>query len=266
VVPEEMTMQMHMVGGMYGLTDRVTLMAMGMYMTKEMDAITFQGPMGTTRLGEFTTEVSGFGDVTLGAIFGLDDGATPHSQVNAALMVSLPTGSLDETDEVLTPMNTRNTVRLPYGMQPGSGTVDLKPSLTARQRFGDWSIGGQLAGVFRLNENDEGYARGDSLAATAWAAYEFTPSLSVSGRVKAQSVEKVDGIDPNIMAPTQAANPDFYGGDTVEALLGINLVGNSGALSGHRLGVELGLPVYRNLNGPQMETDLTLTVGWQKAF
>ncbi|MEM7494361.1 MAG: transporter, partial [Pseudomonadota bacterium] len=58
VVPTDMPMQMHMVGGMYGLSDRVTLMIMGHYLTKEMDHITFQGPMGTTRLGEFTTKVS----------------------------------------------------------------------------------------------------------------------------------------------------------------------------------------------------------------
>jgi len=41
VVPTDMPMQMHMVGGMYGLSDRITLMAMGMYIEKEMDHITF---------------------------------------------------------------------------------------------------------------------------------------------------------------------------------------------------------------------------------
>ena len=95
VVPTDMPMQMHMVGGMYGLTDRVTLMAMGMYQTKEMDHITYQGPMGTTRLGGFTTETSGVGDTTVGAIIGLDDGTKPHQQVNLGLALSLPTGSID---------------------------------------------------------------------------------------------------------------------------------------------------------------------------
>ncbi|MCI4645344.1 MAG: transporter [Hyphomonadaceae bacterium] len=266
VVPDTMTMQMHMVGGMYGLTDRITLMAMGMYVTKEMDHITFQGPMGTTRLGEFTVETSGIGDTSIGAIFGLDDGAKAHNQTNFALMVSLPTGSVDETAEVLTPMNMRPTLRTPYAMQLGSGTVDLKPSLTTRKRLGDWSLGGQVSGVIRLDENDEGYALGDVFGATAWAAYEVNPSFSLSGRVKAQSTGSIDGIDPAIMAPVQTANPDNYGGETVEVLIGANLVGQTGALAGHRLGIEIGLPVYRDLNGPQMETDLTLTLGWQKAF
>jgi hypothetical protein len=32
---------------------------------------------------------------------------------------------------------------------------------------------------------------------------------------------------------------------------------------GHRLAFEASLPVYQNLNGPQLEVDWTLTIGWQ---
>lgn len=266
VVPTDMPMQMHMVGGMYGLTDRVTLMAMGMYAAKEMDHITFQGPMGQARLGEFTTEVSGLGDTSLGAIIGLDNGSKAHRQFNLGLAVSIPTGSIEETDDILTPMNTRPTVRLPYAMQLGSGTFDLKPSVTLRDRVGDWSLGGQVSGVIRLDENDQGYALGDVFEATSWAAFELRPWISVSGRLKATSTEQIDGIDPAIMAPVQTANPDNYGGETVEALLGANLAGQNGWQRGHRLALEVGLPLHRDLNGPQMETDLTFTLGWQKAF
>lgn len=266
VVPVNMPMQMHMVGGMYGLSDRVTLMAMGMYVTKEMDHITFQGPMGATRLGQFTTEVSGLGDTSVGVIFGLDDGTRDHRQINASVMVSLPTGSIDETDQVLTPMNTTPTLRLPYAMQLGSGTIDFKPAITARTRLGNWSIGGQGAAVIRTGENDEGYTLGDSLEATAWAAYEFNPSVSMSGRLKATTTGQINGFDPQIMAPVQTADPENYGGETAEILAGINWAGQSGLLKGHRLAAEVGVPLYRDLNGPQLETDLTLTLGWQKAF
>ncbi|MEM6626918.1 MAG: transporter [Pseudomonadota bacterium] len=266
VVPTEMPMQMHMVGAMYGLTDRITLMAMGSYLAKEMDHITFQGPMGTTRLGEFTTETSGVGDTTIGAIVGLDDGSYEHRQINLGLALSLPTGSIDETDQILTPMNTTPSPRLPYPMQLGSGTFDLKPSLTARTRRGDWSFGGQASGVIRLGENDEDYTLGDVFEATAWTAYEFTPSVSVSGRLKAKTAGQIDGQDPLITAPVQTADPDNHGGETLEALVGVNLAGQTDWRKGHRLGFELGLPLYRDLNGPQLETDLTLTVGWQKAF
>lgn len=266
VVPTDMPMQMHMVGGMYGLTDRITLMAMGMYVSKEMDHITFQGAMGTSRLGEFTTETAGIGDTTIGAIIGLDDGSYEHRQINLGLAVSLPTGSIEETDQILTPMGTTPSPRLPYPMQLGSGSFDLKPSLTARSRTGEWSYGAQASAIIRLDENDEGYTLGDVAEATAWLAYEPQPWVSFSGRLKASSVGQIDGDDPLIRAPVQTADPANHGGETVEALLGINLAGQTGWQKGHRIAAELGLPVMRDLNGPQMETDLTFTLGWQKAF
>ena len=266
VVPTDMPMQMHMIGGMYGLTDRITLMAMSMYRTQEMDHITFQGASGTTRLGEFTTETAGIGDTTIGAIIGLDDGSYEHRQINLGLAVSLPTGSIEETDQILTPMGTNPSPRLPYPMQLGSGTFDLKPSLTARSRTGKWSYGAQASAIIRLDENDEGYALGDVAEATGWIAYEPHPWVSFSGRLKARAVGQIDGADPLIMAPVQTADPDNHGGETVEVLAGINLAGQSGWQKGHRIAAEIGLPVSRNLNGPQMETDMTFTLGWQKAF
>lgn len=266
VVPTDMPMQMHMVGGMYGLTDRITLMAMGMYISKEMDHITYQGPMGTARLGEFTTETEGFGDTTIGAIFGLDDGSYEHRQVNFGLALSIPTGSIEETDQILTPMGTTPSPRLPYPMQLGSGSFDLKPSLTARSRTGKWSYGGQASMVLRLDENDEGYTLGDVTEVTGWLAFEPQPWVSVSGRMKARTVGQIDGDDALIRAPVQTADPANHGGDTIEALFGVNLAGQTGWQKGHRIAAEIGLPLYRDLNGPQMETDLTFTLGWQKAF
>lgn len=265
VVPTDMTMRMHMIGGMYGLTDKITLMAMGMFNTNEMDHISFQGGMGTARLGEFETRTSGIGDTTLGVIYGLDDSSYEHRQINIGLAVSVPTGSNTHEDDVLIPMNTRPTLRTPYPMQISSGTFDLKPSVTARTRMGDISIGAQGSAVVRLNR-DNGYRLGNVVSATAWAAYEFAPWVSTSARLDARHQAKIRGQDLLIMAPVQTADPDNQGGETVTALAGINLAGQSGWTKGHRLALEVGLPLYRNLNGPQLETDLTVTVGWQKAF
>lgn len=266
VVPTNMTMKMHMAGVMYGLTDRVTLMAMGMYVSKEMDHITFQGPAGTTRLGAFTTESAGFGDTTVAAIVGLDDGSNEHRQINVSLGLSIPTGSIGERDQILTPTGATPSPRLPYPMQLGSGTFDLKPAATARTRMGKVSVGGQLSGVIRLGENDARYSFGNKYEATAWAAYEPAPWMSVSARLRGASIGKVDGQDPLIAAPVQTADPENQGGEVIEALVGVNFAGQHGLIKGHRLAIEIGKPLYRNLNGPQLETDLTLRVGWQKTF
>lgn len=266
VVPTDMPMRMHMVGGMYGLTDRVTLMAMGMLVEMEMDHITFQGATGTTRLGNFTTEAAGIGDTTLGAIIGLDKGDRPHHQINLGLALSLPTGSVTETDQVLTPMNTTPNLRLPYPMQLGSGSIDFKPSLTAFSRSGKWNYGGQASAIIRLEDTDSGYRLGDRFEATSWLAFEAKPWVSFSGRLKAVSAGQIEGTDPAIRAPVQTADPDNHGGETLTAMIGVNLAGQSGWQAGHRLAAELGMPVYRDLNGPQLESDMTFTLGWQKAF
>lgn len=266
VVPLQMTMDMHMVGGMYGLSDRVTLMAMTSYRELDMDHVTFMGGMGPAVRGNFTTQTSGFGDSTVSAIIGLDNGLRKERQINLNLGLSVPTGSNEETDQILTPMGGTPSPRLPYPMQLGSGTWDFKPAITAFDRQGKLGFGAQASGRFPLGENEEGYKFGNRLEGTAWLSYEPKYWLSFSGRLKAVTQGQTRGLDPAIMAPVQTADPDNAGGETLELLFGVNLAGQSGALKGHRLALEYGLPLYRDLNGPQLETDSVLTIGWQKAF
>jgi len=269
VVPTEMPMNMHMFGAMYAPSDWLTLMAMVNYIDKSMDHITFQGGMGTTRLGTFTTESEGFGDTTVTALIKLLDqpSVDGNDHVHINLGLSLPTGSITERDDILTPGGGTPTVRLPYSMQLGSGTFDLLPGITYTGRDGDFSWGAQYRATLRLeDENDEGYRRGHVHEATAWLAYQWEPWISTSLRVAGSSEGQIEGIDPNIAGPVQTADPDNYGGERLDLFAGVNLVGQTGDLRGHRLAFEVGAPVYQDLNGPQMETDWTLTVGWQKAW
>ena len=76
----------------------------------------------------------------------------------------------------------------------------------------------------------------------------------------------IDGRDPQIVGPVQTADPDNYGGDKVNLKLGINFMAFSGLLRGQRFMIEGGVPLKQDLHGPQMETDFTLTTGWQIAF
>ncbi len=141
------------------------------------------------------------------------------------------------------------------------------PGITYTGRTGDLSWGAQYLAEIRLEgENDEGYAWGDKHTLTGWVAYEWAPWISTSVRLDATTQGTIDGIDPNIAGPVQTANPLFYGGERVDAYFGVNLAGQTGIIRGHRLALEVGAPIYQDLNGPQMETDWTLMVGWQKAF
>ncbi|MEX2525188.1 MAG: transporter [Gammaproteobacteria bacterium] len=264
VVPLEMTMDMHMFGAMYAPTDRLTLMAMSMYMEKAMTHRTYMGPAGTTALGTFETRSRGFGDTGITAMFNIHENNTHRIQINTG--ISMPTGSITETGSILTPMNTRPVVRLPYAMQLGSGTWDLKAGAVYAGRRDRWGWGAQYAGTFRLDTNDEGYNLGDRHLMTSWVSYRWTDWLSTSVRIEGETTGRIEGMDSLIMGPVQTADPDNYGGDTVTALLGFNLAGQSGWLRNHRIALEAGLPLYRNLNGPQMKTDLSIQIGWQYAF
>jgi len=260
VVPTKMTMDMHMFGMMYAPTDWLTLMAMLNYVEKDMDHITFQGPMGANRLGEFTTTVEGWGDTPLTALLKLHE--WDDYRLHATLGASLPTGSIDETDRVLTPMNTTPVLTLPYPMQLGSGTVDPILGLTFAANHERIGYGAQWRSTFRVGENDAGYTLGDEHRATAWGSYLWTPAVSTSLRIEAYERGDIDGNDARVRAPVQTADPENQGISRVDLGFGVNLAGQ-GALKGHRLGVEFVLPVRQDLDGPQLETDWVLSVGYQ---
>ena len=106
----------------------------------------------------------------------------------------------------------------------------------------------------------------DEFSATSWTAYQLSPMLSASGRIKYRHSEDIDGIDPRIMAPVQTADPDNYGGDLWQAALGLNLVFQHGELSGHRIALEFIHTFEQHVNGVQMEAGDSWVVGYQKAF
>jgi len=101
---------------------------------------------------------------------------------------------------------------------------------------------------------------------TAWGSYQWMPEVSTSLRVAGTALGSIDGIDSSIVGPVQTADPDNYGGGWAEAFVGVNYAGQTGILRGHRLALELGMPVYQDLNGPQMERDWSLMMAWQFAF
>lgn len=258
VVPTKMTMDMHMVGLMYAPSDRVTLMGMATYLDKEMEHITYAGPTGTNRLGTFTTRSDGFGDTSISALIKLaDDGAR---RWHATIGLSLPTGDIDRTGSVLTPMNTRPTVTLPYPMQLGSGTYDLIGGLTYAGFASAWGWGAQWGSLVRIGKNHEDYALGDEHELQGWLSYLVNRSVSISGRVGYLYRGNTDGQDARIMAPVQTADPHRQGLERVDLGLGANFLVPGDR---HRLALEVTIPVHEDLNGPQLETDWMVTLGWQ---
>lgn len=252
VAPTEMNMEMHMFGAMYAPSDTVTLAAMLPYMDVQMDHVTRGGQ-------EFRTATSGVGDISVAALMTVHETDSSHLHLN--LGVSAPTGSIDEEDE--TPASMGNEVQLPYPMQLGSGTWDVRPGLTWTGIEDSWSYGAQALGTLRMGRNSRDYSLGDRLDVTAWAAYRATQRVSFSGRLALGRLKNIDGADGDInagMVPT--ADPGRRAGTRLDALVGLNaLIGG-----GNRLSIEVGYPIHQDLNGPQLETDFVGTIGWQFSF
>lgn len=254
VAPMEMTMEMHMLGVMYAPSDKLTLTAMLPYSIISMDHITRTGV-------RFTTETSGVNDIQLGGLYEL--GRWDQHAAHLNIGFGLPTGSVDERDR--TPAGASSL--LPYPMQLGSGTIDLLPGATYLGQSEDWSWGGQLRGTVRLGENEENYTLGDRLGITTWLGRKLSSSVGISGRLNLDSWGNVDGAEVRVnpmMVPT--ADTNRRGGTRLDLLFGVNLYQPGGALKGHRIAVEGGLPIYQQLEGPQLETDWLMTIGWQFAW
>ena len=262
VVPTEMSMDMHMFGIMYAPSNKLTLMAMHSYQEKEMDHITFAGGAGTNQRGNFKTKTNGIGDLKLTGLVNLFKNRS--SRALLGLGFSFPTGSTSERDTILAPTGARPTVRLPYSMQNGSGTVDFLPSMTYSASSSRLGWGGQWSGTLRT-QKDNGYNLGDLHEVTTWLSYRWMDALSSSIRVKYQHSEKIDGFDRNILLPVQTADPDNYGGDKISLLFGINWI-PSPSLAGLSFSIEGGIPIHQDLNGPQMKEDYIISTGIMFAF
>ena len=257
VSPTNMPMAMHMAGLMYAPSDRVTTMVMGNWHSYSMDHETRMG-------GKFTTTSSGLGDTRLGALVGLKQSGSTRTHLNLA--VSIPTGSIEQMD--VTPMSGGNPLQLPYPMQLGSGTWDLLPGITFLGMTERTSWGMQALGNFRLGENSRGYARGTSMEGTVWYAVKPHDRISLSVRLCAKTWGDYSGHDEAFMNPmvVPTVREDLRGGRRIDLPLGLNFQFPAGVLGGHRLAVEWSLPIYQSLNGPQLQTDWILTLGWQKSF
>ncbi len=254
VAPQQMMMRMHMFGIMHATSDRLTLMAMGSYLTNNMD---LRSKMGMN----FTTIGQGFGDVKVTALYSLLNRNQQSVHVNVG--VSIPTGSITEKDD--TPAE--KDMQLPYPMQVGSGTWDVLPGLTYLGQADALSWGGQLMGTLRLGENDQGYALGNGLQLTAWAAHPWCDWLSSSLRVQGATAGKISGRDA-MLKPMMVttADPANSGGQQVMGYIGTNFYVRQGLFTGHRLAVEFGIPLYQHPNGIQMQTRSVFTLGWQWAI
>jgi hypothetical protein len=154
-------------------------------------------------------------------------------------------------------------------MQLGSGSYDFLPGVTYSGRAGLWSWGAQARGEIRMNENHAGYRLGNEYALTGWGALEWARWVSTSLRAEWSQNLNIRGRDESSSvnpAVVPTADPGRQAAMRLDLLAGVNLMMPSGPLSGLRLALEAGIPVYERLDGPALETKWLMTAGLQYAF
>ena len=272
ISPEKMTIHMHRFGIMFAPIDRITIMTMLPLIHSSMShriAVSLtSNPMVST--DSFETNSLGIGDLKFALLVPIPFFSEDVSSIVVALGVTLPTGSIDQKDEIPIPLPRQERI-LAYPMQVGSGTIDLLPALTYLFMADSFSIGLQGKGSIRLDQNKQGYKLGNRVLATVWLSHVFAIWVSGSFRVEWQSWSNLEGADSRIaqylsIEPPKSvptAQPDLQGGHRLGLYLGFNLYTEKGPGLNQRLAFEFGYSLYQKLNGPQLGNQFIITVGWQ---
>ncbi|MDH3510581.1 MAG: hypothetical protein OER85_06950 [Gammaproteobacteria bacterium] len=260
LAPVDMTMDMHMLMLMYGLTESTSLMAMASYRDNEMDIV-----MHTPMADRFaTTKTDGLGDALVGIMTKINPRWT------ASVSISLPFGDIDQRFDVVftgidpvtgMPVSMTNTnVKAGYPMQLGSGTFDLIPGITYSDATDNLGWGFQASYTERLGENDNDYSLGNVAEVFGWAKYVISSNLLVSGKATYKNWRRIDGQDPELNPElSPVTDPNATGGQRLDLSVGLN--GFFGA--GHSIGLEVGVPVYQDLNRYQMEAEWIVGLSYQ---
>ncbi len=276
MAPETMTMNMHMAMLMYGVTDRLTLMAMGGYMTTNMNMnmdskggyMFMNGqlmymPAGTS-MG-MQSSSAGFTDTKVSALYNFSPKA--NQRIIGSLGLSAPTGTITATGTTMLGDNER----LAYDMQTGTGSYALDPDFTYARKHGLFYWGANAGADIKLNYNSLGYKDGNLYHASAWAGYQFLPWVSGTLRAEGDHAGMISGSDKVVANPIYQSNDPTtvtanYGGSWVNMYIGLNFHIMKPVLNKFRILAEYGMPVYQNLNGTQSALKSNLYTGLQYSF
>jgi len=273
-VPTSMDMSMLNLTMGYSFSEKFFAGVMGMYSRNNMD-MRFNAPMqAMTGRSGYTMKSDGFADTMLMAKYLLhaDDPLIPTRQISLFAGLSLPTGSITKRNTEH-PLAVRKNELQPYGMQLGSGTFDPTLGLLYQGSSSPLWWGANAMYTARLQDNNQGYRKGDEARADMYLMYQVRVDtvleLQLNGkwsdRIKGQANEALTGASGHATQGVAASpfmtplwDPNNYGGTQLFTTLGIQWQ----PVPMQVLNLQVGLPLYRRLNGVQMETDWRVSLTW----
>ena len=276
VAASEMTMDMVMLDLMYAPNDTLTFMVMPHWMRHEMTMVGIDPantgmPMGGMDMGDMdhghhgltfgqsmTHSTQGFGDTLVSVSYRLAN--TPGLKAHATLGVWAPTGKVNRK-------NADGTFAH-YMMQSGSGTWDIEPALTVTGQSGMIGYGAQTSYRWRTKDaNESGFAFGDQAQASGWVSYLVDSGFSLTSRLTWEHEGQILGhYNGPHNSRTPSDIPANYGGDTVLAGFGANIALPVGGRHRPQVGMEVGVPLYQDLNGIQLPDDWRASLSLSQTF
>ncbi len=186
-------------------------------------------------------------------------------QFSIGLGISLPTGSIGERGD--TPREAGDQ-QLPYTMQLGSGTYDLKLGLGMSWYFDKWTWVNDFGYVQRMNRNDRDYRLGNRLLLSTEVRRVINRYLTAGIGIEYQNSADINGRDTEIIVPgpfpypASITDPGNFGGELIRASgsLTLRLAERQSAL------ITYGRPVYQDLNGIQPKSKGRISVSWTLGF
>jgi len=273
-VPTTMDMEMLNLTAGYSFTDDLFGGVMLMYKHNSMDMKFNSAMQGITGQSGFTMDSSGIADTMLMGKYRLlsNDPLIPTRQASLMFGLSLPTGSIDERNSNH-PLAMRQSELLPYGMQLGSGTFDPTLGLLYQASKSPYWWGANAMYTARLYDNDRDYRLGNEFRLDLYGMYQFRYNLlaqaqlngSYWGKIHGEIDESKTGAsghviknDPSSPFMTPLWDPDNYGGRKVLATIGLQW--QPAPL--HIIDLNVGMPVYQTLNGPQLKEKYRVMLTW----
>lgn len=235
--PIKMKMKMHMLGAMYGLNNKNTIMLMLPYNENKMS---MKNQMNQ-KISKMQSE--GVGDIKISNILSL----TKNNKLTIGL--SLPTGNIKKAN---------NSGRLPYKMQLGTGTYDPFLAYNNIKYFESSSLGYQLKAKFNIHKNSEDYSYGNKYQLSLWYSKLLNDNFSLSSALEFAKTESIEGSDKAIENPTMSIskNSANSGSEHIYAKIGFNKILSNKNNKSLRFSTEYKKTLYQKYKNYQMgETD-----------
>ena len=251
IVPQELFGEMQTVTLAYGLWKNWSLVVTAGTIERHSYLMTFYGSSNVIPRGMSIPGTDTIADASASLVWRAYE--DPIHRLKFNLGMSFPTGSNHNLGgAVLATNGSYNVTEAFYGMQPGTGTFDLMPGALYAGTIAPWSWGLSYRARVALGYNPEGYRWGNYQEVNGWLGYTFLPGLTTTFRANFNVQSQIGGADWYLAGKLQSANPLYYGGKRIEVYGGADIDGKLFGYPGFSIGIEAGVPVYQNLNGPQL--------------